>query len=157
MRADPHYRTFRVDKLILSALEATLRVFLTPKTLPQTHRVMQLLTRPEEAVRKQAEALSAALCATSLGVSAVVAPTESQIGGGSLSGHTLPSYGVLLLAPGMAADTLASRLRRADPPVFTRVHQDRVVLDLRTVLPGEEELIVGALTNALSMSSEARP
>ena len=63
--------------------------------------------------------------------------------------------GIRLSAPRMGAGALASRLRRADPPVFTRVHQDRVVLDLRTVLPGEEDLIVNALTAALATPSEA--
>jgi L-seryl-tRNA(Ser) seleniumtransferase len=61
---------------------------------------------------------------------------------------TLPTF-VLALPPG-DADALAARLRRADPPVVARVEEGRVVLDPRTVMPDEDEAVVGALRAALA-------
>ena len=47
------------------------------------------------------------------------------------------------------AEELMARLRRADPPVLARIEEDRVLLDPRTVLPEEEEALIGALGTAL--------
>jgi L-seryl-tRNA(Ser) seleniumtransferase len=69
------------------------------------------------------------------------------VGGGSLPEVTLPTF-VLALPPG-AADEVAARLRRADPPVVARIEEDRVVLDPRTVMPGEDDAVVQAVRGAL--------
>jgi len=145
MRANPFYRTFRVDKLILAALEATLRLFLAPETIREQHRVTELLTRPEAAIRAQAEALAASVREGCAGLSVAVQSTPSEVGGGSLAGEQLPSWAVALSAEVMSAEELASRLRLNDPPIFARVHEDAVFLDCRTLLAGEEEIVVAAL------------
>ncbi len=146
MHRNPFYRAFRVGKLTLAALEATLRLFLEPETLLEKHRLMSLLTAPLEGIRRRAESLAqeiAASCGNWLTAEAQAA--ESEIGGGSLAGYPIPTVVVRLSPKGISPDDLAARLRRSDPPIFTRVHEGCVLLDVRTILPGEERLIVPAL------------
>jgi L-seryl-tRNA(Ser) seleniumtransferase len=146
MHRNPYYRTFRVDKLTLAALEATLRLYLEPERLPERHMVTALLTLSVEAIRGRAEALAERLrqeCGGWLQVA--VAEGVSEIGGGSLAGHTLPTMAIKLSSGQLAAAELAARLRQSEPPIFARVHEGAVLLDLRGVLPEEDELIAAAL------------
>ena len=76
----------------------------------------------------------------------------STIGGGSLPGETLPTWLLALTQGGSlpgGANGLTSRLREAEMPVIARIEEDRVVIDPRTVLPGEEDALVASLKNAL--------
>ena len=146
MRRNPFYRAFRVGKLTLSALEATLRLFLDADSLPERHRVMSLLALPVERIGERAEALaggSRARCGAWL--SAETQAGESQVGGGSLAGHALPTVVVRVQSGRIAAGELARRLRLEEPPVFARVQEDSVRLDPRTMLPDEDEVVVEAL------------
>jgi len=76
-----------------------------------------------------------------------VIPGESTVGGGSLPGETLPTR-LLALEVASANRTLA-RLRQASPPVIARTQDERVVLDPRTVLAEQEEVLLGELQEAL--------
>jgi L-seryl-tRNA(Ser) seleniumtransferase len=152
LRANPYYRAFRVDKLILTALESTLRLFLDPARLPEQHRVLSVLTAAAEIIRARAEALAARVQGVAPDAALTVERVESETGGGSLAGHTIPSWGVAVSSPVTEAGALAARLRAGTPPVFARVHAGRVLLDLRTVLPGEDELLAAALETVLGTS-----
>jgi L-seryl-tRNA(Ser) seleniumtransferase len=146
MHRNPRYRTFRVDKLTMAALEATLRLYLDPERLPETHVVTAMLTAAPQKLRQRAEAMAARLreqCAGWLQVS--VAEGASEIGGGSLAGHTLPTVVVRLSSDVLTAGEMAVRLRGCDPPIFARVHESGVLLDLRTVAPDEGEVVAAAV------------
>jgi L-seryl-tRNA(Ser) seleniumtransferase len=75
---------------------------------------------------------------------------HSTIGGGSLPGETLPTK-LLAISPsaGSSVDNIARRLRLGDPPVMGRIDEDRLLLDPRTVLPEEDEVLVEAVARAL--------
>jgi L-seryl-tRNA(Ser) seleniumtransferase len=151
MRQNPFYRTFRVDKLTLSALEATLRLFLEPETLPQRHRLISVLTYPLDAIRQRAEALMRSIqqrCGEWLIADTV--ESVSEVGGGSLAGHTLATVVVRLRSERLAADEIARRLRLNEPPVLARVHEDAVLLDPRTMLPDEDAIVLSALERIAS-------
>jgi len=146
MHRNPFYRAFRVGKLTLAALEATLRLFLEPETLLEKHRLLSLMTGPIEGIRRRAESLAQEIAASCAGWLAAEAQAgETEIGGGSLAGYPIPTVVVRLRPKGISPDDLAARLRRGDPPIFTRVQEGCVVLDVRTMLAGEERLIVAAL------------
>lgn len=146
MRKNPYYRAFRVCKLTLAALEGTLRLYLDPDRLAERHPLWAMLTGSVEEVRRRAEALSAAISRAGAGAAACeVVATESEIGGGSLAGYSIPTVAVKLQIAGIAPADVAQRLRLGDPPVFTRVHDDAVWIDPRTMLPGEEDLLLRAL------------
>ena len=150
MHRNPYYRTFRVDKLTLAALEGTLRLFLDQETLAEKHAVMAMLTASAEEIAARAETLAARLRqAGGDRLQVAVEESVSEVGGGSLAGHMLPTVVVRISSDDVPAGELAARLRAGEPPLFARVHKDAVVMDLRTVLPGEEDLIVTALGRAL--------
>ena len=79
-------------------------------------------------------------------VEATAEAVSSTIGGGSLPGEVLPSWAVVL-TPAQDEDTdgLAKRLRVGEPGVFGRIERDRLYLDLRTVLPEDDEGLTGAI------------
>jgi L-seryl-tRNA(Ser) seleniumtransferase len=140
----PLYRALRPDKLTLAALEATLGAYLAgdEHQLP----VWQMLRQGAATTQSRAAAWAA-----TLGQGEVV-EVESPVGGGSLPGQGAAGFGLALGGPGRrpSAARLASRLRAGAPPVVARVHGDRVILDPRTVLPGQDEDIVAALRAALA-------
>ena len=76
------------------------------------------------------------------------APSVSRSGGGTLPALELPSFAVRLGEAGTDVESLAKGLRAADPPVVGRVHEGRLWLDTRTLLPGDEEDIVRAVREA---------
>ena len=75
-----------------------------------------------------------------------MAPSVARSGGGTLPLYEIPSSAVRL--GGVEAETLAEKLRGSDPPVVGRVHEGRVWLDARTLLPGDEEAVVAAVRGA---------
>jgi L-seryl-tRNA(Ser) seleniumtransferase len=150
MRKNPFYRIFRVDKLTLAALEATLRLFLEPETLAQKHATLKLLTLPLPEIRRRASRLARQLrdCAPDLKVT--LQEAVSEIGGGSLSGRELPTWVVRIASPALSPGEFAARLRLGEPPIFARVQEDALQLDLRTVLPAEDNLLLAGLRQVLS-------
>jgi L-seryl-tRNA(Ser) seleniumtransferase len=146
MRRNPFYRAFRVCKLTLAALEGTLRLFLEPERLPETHGMMSMLTAPPERLRERAEGLAREIRSRfGPALSAAVREDLSQVGGGSLAGYELPTAVVRLESSSFSPDLLAQRLRLSDPPIFARIREEAVLLDLRTVFPEDESLLLDAL------------
>jgi len=134
LRKSPLYRALRVDKLVTQALEITLRHCLFERwdEIP----ALRMIRLSAEAIRRRAERIRARVPNLEL--------TEGQsiAGGGSTPEQTLPTW--LLVIPGNAARN-ARKLRANAPPVIGRIEEDRLVLDLRTVFPEEEESLVSAL------------
>ncbi|MGI8424183.1 MAG: L-seryl-tRNA(Sec) selenium transferase, partial [Chloroflexota bacterium] len=103
--------------------------------------VWRMIGASPDALRRRARALARRL--VSAGVDATVRPDESAVGGGSLPGVTLPTWVVAVNAPaGASVDALAGALRRGEPALVGRIAEDLLLLDLRTLLPGDEAQIV---------------
>jgi L-seryl-tRNA(Ser) seleniumtransferase len=144
VKRHPLLRALRVDKVTLAGLAATLAHYERGEAAAAVPvwRAIALSTEALEArVREWLSALGGAA------VGCDVKESRSAIGGGSLPEVTLPTY-VLALPPG-DADTLLARLRAGDPPVIGRIEDDRVVLDPRTVMPWEDDIVVRAVRDAL--------
>ena len=73
-----------------------------------------------------------------------------MVGGGSLPEESLPTKLVAIAGDGSYVTDLARRLRRGDPPLVARIERDALLLDPRTVLPGQDATVVGAVKTALS-------
>ena len=145
IKKHPLTRMLRAGKLTDLALERTLRLFLEPERLPETHPTWRMLTLTAPDVQPRAEALRQAARQAGARGELRVAPCESNVGGGSLPGHPLLSYALAARVPGLAARDLLRRLRRHDPPVIGVIRDDEVLLDLRTILPPEEAVVARAL------------
>ncbi|HEX4585504.1 MAG TPA: L-seryl-tRNA(Sec) selenium transferase [Burkholderiaceae bacterium] len=139
IRADPLKRALRISKLPLAALEATLRLYLTPEKLPQRLPTLRLLCRTQEAIRAVAERLSEPMRkALAPRYSVEVIDMASQIGSGSLPVDRLPSAGLRIVPNGIrrkglgtALSELAAILRALPEPVIGRISEDALQLDLR--------------------------
>lgn len=138
VRRNPLFRALRVDKLAYAALEATLAAYL--RGALDSVPVARMIRLPAAELKKRAEAFASALT-----FKVELIEGESVIGGGSTPGQSLPTTLIALTHPKLAADELAARLRTGAPPVVARIENDRVVLDLRTVLPEQEEALKRAL------------
>ncbi len=150
IRKNPLARAFRCGKLSLTALEATLKLFLAPEKLAERHPIYRMLALTPDELGRRAKKLAAALRkALPESVSLAVEDGESQVGSGAVPVETLPSKVLAVKAPGLSPDDLARRLRRGTPPVFARIHKDAVLFDLRTIQPGEEAIVERALTGIL--------
>ena len=136
IRRHPLMRALRVDKLTYAALEATLEEHAIGRGLDAVP-VQRMLRAAVDEIGRRADALAAALTAS--GWRARVIDGVSTIGGGSAPGAEIATRLVELSRDGMTADQIERQLRALDPPIIARIQDDRVVLDLRTVLPGEDE------------------
>ena len=145
VRRHPLLRALRLDKVALAGLAATLAHYERGEALREVP-IWRAITRPLEALQEEAESWLAALGGAAPG--ARVRPSESAVGGGTLPGETLPT--AVLAVPVADPDALAARLRRADPPVVGRIEEGQLLLDPRTVQPGEGAALVAALTRALA-------
>ncbi len=143
VRRHPLMRAVRVDKLTYAALEATLGEYASgraSRTVPVLATILasptSLQARCELVIRRVAPQAR---------LRAEVVDGRSAIGGGTTPGLEIPSRVIALSHLGHGADWLDERLRRADPPVVGRIERDRLILDLRTVRPAEDEELASAL------------
>jgi L-seryl-tRNA(Ser) seleniumtransferase len=135
-------RALRVDKLTYAALEATLEAHAIGRGADEVP-VQRMLRLTADEIGARAESLAASLNAS--GWHARVIDGVSTVGGGSAPGAELPTRLVELTRDGMTADQIEQHLRAGDPPVIARIVNDRVVLDLRTVLEDETETLAAAM------------
>jgi L-seryl-tRNA(Ser) seleniumtransferase len=143
LRRHPVARAVRVDKLQIAALEATLALYATGRhgEIP----VHAMIHAPEDVLSKRAHRLAEEVGGDLEGAHAV--RCESVIGGGSMPGSALASWGVRVRVPDPSA--FAARLRTGRPTVFCRVADDHVLLDVRTVLEDQVSDLGRALLYAL--------
>jgi L-seryl-tRNA(Ser) seleniumtransferase len=144
VRKHPLLRALRLDKIRLAGLMATLAHYERGEALREIP-IWRAIARPVEAVREEAEGWLAAL--RDLAPGARVLETRAAVGGGSLPGETVASAALAL--PSGKPDELLARLRAADPPVVGRIEDGEVLLDPRTVLPGEGAWVVAAVRGAV--------
>ncbi|MCW5934069.1 MAG: L-seryl-tRNA(Sec) selenium transferase [Fimbriimonadia bacterium] len=148
LRRSPLMRVLRPGKLTLSALEAVLRLYLDTETALQQIPTWRYLLRDLPTLKRLAQQLQRRLKSSippKTGWQFQVIPTHAEIGGGSLPGETLPSFGVLIHLSAMSAEDLARALRQGEPAIFSRLEGSGVLLDMRTIEPHEISLITGCL------------
>lgn len=135
VRKNPMYRALRADKLILSLIESVLSLYLTvdpEKELP----VLALSAVPSSEIKKRIESFMKSIIDQDKDQFVLeIAATESTMGGGSLPGETMESFGLSLACKSKtSASKLARMFRLADPPVIPLIQEERVILDFRTIL-----------------------
>jgi L-seryl-tRNA(Ser) seleniumtransferase len=146
---DPLMRAFRLDKMVLAALEATLRLYLDETGALRDIPVLRLLTMPVEDLQRRAETVAEALRSVPGIATAQVREDVSAVGGGSLPEQTLPTRVVEIEASGMSDTMLAERLRSGAPAVVGRLHRGKLLLDMRTVFAYQDCDLVEAIQAAL--------
>jgi L-seryl-tRNA(Ser) seleniumtransferase len=145
VRRHPLMRALRVDKLTYAALEATLAEYAAGRAT-ETIPVQRMIAATADEIRTRADAVVAGLRAAD-GWRAEVLSGTSAVGGGSAPGVELPTWLVAIARGGLSADALEERLRGLSPPVIGRIESDRVLLDLRTVLPDQDLALLALITS----------
>ncbi len=148
MRADPLCRSLRVGRLTLAALEATLALYREPDRALREIPTLRMLSAAPGDLRVRAEGLARALEAA--GVACELRDGFSAVGGGAYPGVELPTTLVAVHGGVGGPDALLARLRDADPPVVARIQDDAVVFDCRTLLEGDDALLVRESARALA-------
>ena len=149
IRRNPIARMVRVGKLTLAVLEATLMLFLDESLALREVPTLRMLSRTLAEITEQAERIASAIRSRVSGASVSTTEGFSQMGSGSLPEQNLPTRLVAVEPKSMSPDALALRLRSQPTPVFARIQDDRVLLDPRTLLDGEEKLLVDVVLESL--------
>jgi len=151
MRGNSLFRALRVDKLTYAALEATLLAYV--KKDYEAVPALSMMQASQAQISDRANAVLASCPDKSLRgrqTQLALLDGESLIGGGSAPSAALPTTLIAITSSSLSASELATRLRAANPPVIARVEDERVLLDLRTVLPGQDEVLARVLSQVLA-------
>ena len=141
MRANSLFRALRVDKLTYAALEATLLAYV--KHDHDAIPALRMMHLSKDEIGQRAEAVRSNVRSSQLTVEII--DGESVIGGGAAPSAVLPTRLLAVTCEGLSADEISARLRASEPPVIARVEEGRVLLDLRTVFPEQDEKVIAAL------------
>ena len=152
MRRHPLARAVRIDKLSLAALDALLRLYLDPQAAVRQVPTLAMLATGQDELRARAERLRDAIVAVvpALAEHLAVRPSVGRAGAGALPVADVPSCAVSLGVPGGDAAPLLARLRGGEPPVVTRVHDGRLLLDVLAVRDAEVTELAAAVAAALA-------
>lgn len=148
IKKNPLLRAIRIDKLSLIALEAVLELYLNKEysKLP----LWYLASLSPESVKTRAENWLKNL---GEGLQGEVLPTLSTMGGGSLPGETIPSWGLALSSPVLSCEALALKLRHNQPSIMGRIKQNQLWLDPRTVFASEDQFVLDFLRKGVKSCS----
>jgi L-seryl-tRNA(Ser) seleniumtransferase len=148
---DPLMRAFRLDKMTLAALEASLRLYLNEKRALGEVPVLRMLGMSLAELRQRADRLTDGLRALN-GIRAEVREDVAYVGGGSLPDQAMKTWVVEVTADGLSDAALAHRLRTGTPAVMGRLREGKLVLDVRTIFPEQEPALIDAVQQARGRS-----
>jgi L-seryl-tRNA(Ser) seleniumtransferase len=153
LRRNPLTRAFRVDKLTLAALEATLRLYRDEDTAIQAIPTLKMIATDQETLVDSAQVLLKALRANiPESIEVTTMDGSSMVGGGALPTQTIPTTLVAISSKEVSAARLEAHFRGYVPPIIGRVEQELFLLDVRTLQPGDEEAIAAAAAKLESVS-----
>lgn len=146
MRKNPLTRALRIDKLTLAALETTLKLYLDEEAAIKEIPVLRMLTISKEELNKKAESLyNKLMIKLDDKCSIDIIDEFSEVGGGSMPMHRMPTRAVSVVTPNLSIDRLEEALRNYSTPIVARINKDRLIIDVRTVFEDELDIIVEAL------------
>ena len=159
LESHPMFPAWRVHPSTAAALAATLALYGDPQQLQQTMPLFQLLGASVENLRQRAERLAPQLAQADDVDFAVAVATENCLGIAHLDDEHMPSFAIALTAANNDVRALDQRLRNAPVPVFGRRQDDRLLVDLRTVLPRQDQRLVEMVAGDSSVknSEETTP
>jgi len=145
VRKNQFARIVRVGKLTLAVIEATLKLFLDQTIALQEVPTLKMLRRSREEIASHAEKLAKELQKKAKAATVTTIDGFSQMGSGSLPTQNLATTLVTIEHPQIGAENFARRLRLSNPPIFTRIANERVLVDPRTLFDGDDAAIISAV------------
>jgi L-seryl-tRNA(Ser) seleniumtransferase len=154
IEANPLMRTYRVDKMVLAALEATLRAYHDPQHATDTVPGLSLLSTPIDVLDRRAQELASRVREQTTNESFEIIADRSVAGGGSLPAEELETRCLAWKPTAQSVDELLTRLRAGDPPVVARAKAGCLLFDLRTVFDHDIQELADVITRAANAQSE---
>ncbi len=149
IKREPFFRALRCDKIILTALQVVVDDALHGKTAPEKLTPLHaMLSATMEELNRRAEQIVATIQTLPLQVE--IGSGTARIGGGSMPRSQIPSVVLRLQPTDEDVKRLAAKLRRGSPAMVGTIHEGCFCLNLRTVLPPQDEPLVRALQNVVS-------
>lgn len=157
IRKNPLARAFRVGKMTMAGMEATLRLFMNKERLREEHPTYRMLSIPIDELERRAGAVANELARVCTDVGEVrVVDGASQVGSGSVPTETVPTKLLSVRLASLSPTNLAKELRYNEPPIFARVHKEAVLFDFRTIQPDEDAIVQGALQKLLTKAEKEK-
>jgi L-seryl-tRNA(Ser) seleniumtransferase len=153
LKTHPLHRALRLDKMFLAGLERILLYYLkgeATKKIP----AWQMISTPLDALQARAEKIRDELQKS--GIEIEIKESKSTVGGGSLPGETLPTILISVASVpsvDLSPDQQAKLFREQSPPIIGRIEEEKFVLDLRTVFPHQDEILMSAVKNVFLKKS----
>ncbi len=144
LRRHPLARALRVDRMTIAALNATLMSYAEGREAEEIP-IWRMLSQPLAVLKRRARRWAAVA-----GEQGAVLRSSSMVGGGSLPGEGVPTWCAAIVPREDDASALAKALRVGTPPVVGRVDEGRLLLDPRSVEPGEDRRVTNALRAAIA-------
>jgi L-seryl-tRNA(Ser) seleniumtransferase len=144
VKKNPLYRTVRLDKMVIAILEELILSYM--KSDYENIPAIALLSAENAELEKRAEKIVDELEDVKSEIEIVA--TEAFCGGGSLPEESFSSVGIKIIDSKVT--NLAKRLRMNDPPVIGRIKDEQLILDIRTIFPHEDKIVIEALKRALA-------
>ncbi len=145
MKSHPLARILRVDKMTLSAMEATFKEYYDDENAKEKIPVLSMLTRSEEKLKNDAEKLLEMIKKEAPALDAKVEATEDVVGGGSAPATVLKGYSVSVQWNEASSQEIERRLRMDALPIIVRINHDKVLFDVRTIAEDEYRIIADRL------------
>ncbi len=146
IRKHPLARVLRVDKLTLSVLEATLQLY--TQNRHQEIPTFAMLTEDIKNIRNNAEKLAKEIAENCECIEIKVEQSQAMAGSGSFPTLNIPSYAVMIKTK-ISSFELAKKMRNLPIPIFTRLDNDYIIMDVRTLLTNQIEVIAKSLQEIL--------
>ncbi len=141
LKREPLFRALRCDKLVFAALQATVDLHLNQST-PGVSAIA-LLQVSEDELRGRATAIAGRL--EGLPGRIAIGRGRAKVGGGTLPRSTMSSFTIDIIPENCSLADFATRLRASNPPVIGYIADDQFKLDLRTIFPQQDDLVVDAI------------
>lgn len=140
-------RVLRVDKMTFAALEATLKSYLIGEEGVREIPVVRDLLQSIEDIRRKAERFIHMVRAEAKHFTFSLNESTSQVGGGTMPEVELPTYVAEVDHRNLTSEQLSKNLRQSEPGIVTRMKDNKVVIDFRTIAEDEMDFLIQAFIN----------
>lgn len=145
---NPLNRALRIDKLTLTALESTLRLYLDQETVIEKIPTLRMITLSLEEIERRVFNFQEQLQGKIPNhLHMKIVDDTSQVGGGALPTQGLPTKVIAITSQAISVQDLEMRLRHCDPPIIARINKDQICIDLRTVHEDDENHLIASIAS----------
>lgn len=153
LQKNPMTRAMRIDKLTLAGFEATLMEYVDEEKAMKNIPTLRMLLQTPEEIKARASKLARKIRGRISGLQIKVIQDVSRAGGGALPEVDLPTYAVALTSNALSVNEFEERLRKGTPPIITRIKEDFLIFDARTIRERDFDGILQGIEAVLSGTS----